>query len=117
MNLIQDNGGGFYVSDLVERPELPIQIFIYALIRFTKLETQDSNINSIDFESLLTKPFSPGRIFRLSESGLGQKLDEAQVFSEGEISWFDSLGLRQVKVETTSMNSPDSDLDKFYGNI
>ncbi|NRB62245.1 MAG: DUF4007 family protein [Saprospiraceae bacterium] len=117
LNLIQDNGGGFYVSDLVERPELPIQIFIYALIRFTKLETQDSNINSIDFESLLTKPFSPGRIFRLSESGLGQKLDEAQVFSEGEISWIDSLGLRQVKVETTSMNSPDSYLDKFYGNI
>ena len=117
LNLLQDNGGGFYVSDLVERPELPIEIFIYSLIRFTQVETQDSNINSVDFESLLTKPYSPGRIFRLSESGLGQKLDEAQEYSEGEISWIDSLGLRQVQIDKHSLNSPDTYLDKYYGNI
>lgn len=99
LNLIQDNGGGFYVSDLQERPDLPIEIFIHALICFSKLETIDSKVNNVDFESLLTKPYSPGRIFRLSESGLGQKLDEAEEFSTGEISWIDSLGLRQVKIE------------------
>ena len=31
LNLVQDNGGGFYVSDLAERPDLPIEVFIYAL--------------------------------------------------------------------------------------
>jgi hypothetical protein len=117
LNLIQDNGSGFYVSDLIERPELPVEIFIYALIRFFQLETQDSKINNVDFESLLTKPYSPGRIFRLSESGLGQQLDNAQEFSAGEISWIDSLGLRQVRIETASLNSPLTYLDKYYSNL
>ena len=117
MNLIQDNGAGFYVSDLVERPELPVEIFIYALIRFSQLETKDSKINNVDFESLLTKPYSPGRIFRLSESGLGQQLDKAQEFSGGDISWIDSLGLRQVKIQNAALNSPIDYLDKYYGNL
>ena len=117
LNLIQDNGAGFYVSDLTERSDLPVEIFIYALIKFVQVETIDSNINNVDFESLLTKPYSPGRIFRLSESGLGQKLDEAQELSEGSISWIDSLGLRQVKIESEVLNSPLSYLDKYYGNL
>ena len=117
LNLIQDNGGGFYVSNLTERPELPIEIFIYSLIRFTEIETIDSKINTVDFDSLLTKPCSPGRIFRLSESGLGQKLDEAQEFSEGSVSWIDSLGLRQIRIEKGLLDSPDFFLDEYYDGV
>ncbi|GAA0811313.1 hypothetical protein GCM10009111_03660 [Colwellia asteriadis] len=115
LNLVTDNGGGFYVSDLAERPELPIEVFIYGLIKFAQVETKDSNINSVDFDSLLTKPCSPGRIFRLSESGLGQKLDEAQEYSKGGVSWIDSLGLRQVKINDEYLSNPLAVLNKFYG--
>jgi hypothetical protein len=117
LNLIQDNGGGFYISDLTERPDLPIEIFIYGLVKFAELETVDSKINTVDFDSLLTKPCSPGRIFRLSESGLGQKLDEAQTFSKGTISWIDSLGLRQIRIKQNASDSPTSFLDSYYGGI
>lgn len=115
LNLIQDNGGGFYVSDLQERSDLPIEIFIHALVCFSNIETKDSKVNNVDFESLLSKPYSPGRIFRLSESGLGQKLDQAQEFSDGAISWTDSLGLRQVRIESGMANSGCDYLDKYYG--
>ncbi|MFY8349117.1 DUF4007 family protein [Pseudoalteromonas sp. SSM20] len=115
LNLLQDNGAGFYVSALAERPELPIEIFAYALLEFYKLETVDSNVTTIDFDSLLTKPCSPGRIFRLSESGLGQKLDELQEFSAGKISWVDSLGLRQVNINQSPENQSDKYLDIYYG--
>ena len=57
------------------------------------------------------------KIFRLSESGLGQQLDKAQEFSEGDISWVDSLGLRQVNIQNAALNSPLDYLDKYYGNI
>jgi len=117
LNLIQDNGGGFYTSNLSERPELPIEIFIYGLVSFTAIETVDSKINTVDFDSLLTKPCSPGRIFRLSESGLGQKLDEAQEFSKGSISWIDSLGLRQIRIEQSAFDSPILFLNKYYGGV
>ncbi len=117
LNLIQDNGGGFYISNLSERPELPIEIFIYGLVCFTQIETEDSKVNAVDFDSLLTKPCSPGRIFRLSEAGLGQKLDEAQEFSKGQISWIDSLGLRQVKVDTELFSNELSLLNMYYNNF
>lgn len=117
LNLIQDNGGGFYISNLSERPELPIEIFIYGLVKFSEIETKYSKINTVDFDSLLTKPCSPGRIFRLSESGLGQKLDEAQEFSKGSISWIDSLGLRQIRIEQTAFDSPILFLNKYYGGV
>ena len=115
LNLVQDLGAGFFVSDLKERPELPIEVFIYALICFAKNETKDSNVNYVDFDSLLSKPYSPGRIFRLSESGLGQKLDEAQEYSENSISWVDSLGLRQVQISKDYLGSPELVLNEFYG--
>jgi hypothetical protein len=115
LNLIQDIGGGYFTSDLKERHELPIEIFIYALINFIKLETEDSQIHSLDFDALLTKPYSPGRIFRLSESGLGQKLDESQEYTNNDISWIDSLGLRQVKISPDTLNCPEKYLDKYYG--
>lgn len=116
LNLIQDNGAGFYVSDITERPDLPVEIFVYGLLLFVKLETVDSKVNAVDFEALLSKPQSPGRIFRLSESGLGQKLDEAQAYTNGEISWIDSLGLRQVKVEKGAITDPLRILDRYYGD-
>ncbi|SMN00680.1 FIG00856023: hypothetical protein [uncultured Candidatus Thioglobus sp.] len=117
LNLVHDNGSGFYISDLLERPELPIEIFIYGLIHFAQVETEDSKINTVDFDSLLTKPCSPGRIFRLSESGLGQKLDDAQKCTNGDISWIDSLGLRQVKIEENTLASPMAFLDKYYSSL
>lgn len=116
LNLIKDNGGGYFTSDLKERPELPIEIFIYALIRFTQYETADSHLQTVDFDSLLTKPLSPGRIFRLSESGLGQKLDEAHELTSGAISWIDSLGLRQVRISSDALNSPEIYLYSYYGS-
>lgn len=115
LNLIQDLGAGYYVSDLKERPDLPIEIFIFALIEFITKETKESNINTIDFDSLLLKQCSPGRIFRLSENGLGQKLDEAQEYSHNNISWIDSLGLRQVQISQDYLDSPMSVLNEFYG--
>ena len=115
LNLVQDNGGGFYVSNLTERPELPVEIFIYALLKFFNEETKDSKVSTVDFDSLLTKPCSPGRIFRLSESGLGQKLDEAQGFTNKNVTWVDSLGLRQVNISADIKNNAIDYLKMYYG--
>ncbi|NRA14941.1 MAG: DUF4007 family protein [Oceanospirillaceae bacterium] len=115
LNLVQDNGGGYYVSNLTDRPDLPIEIFIYALVKFAQVETEDSKIFTVNFDALLSKPYSPGRIFRLSEAGLGQKLDEAQEFTQGAVSWLDSLGLRQVKLTQKTLENPDFYLDELYG--
>ena len=115
LNLVKAHGNGFYLSDLAERSELPIEIFAYSLAQYIISETIDSKLYKVDFDSILRKPCSPGRIFRLSESGLGQKLDEVEKYTDGSISWDDSLGLRQVKISENLLSQPTMFLDDYYG--
>ncbi|UZE96818.1 DUF4007 family protein [Alkalimarinus alittae] len=114
LGLIQELGGGYFSSPLDLRADLPINIFIYSVLRFSEMELAHSGASSMDFDTLLTKPYSPGRIFRLSEKGLGQKLDEAQRRTNGDISWVDSLGLRQVQVKSALQGQATTFIEEHY---
>ena len=116
LGLITESSSGYYVSELTDRKSLSAEIFAYALCDFIKNETEDSGVNTIDFDSLLSKPGSPGRIFRLSEQGLSHKLDEASLLQDGLISWVDSLGLRQILVADEVKKRPEFYLEMYYGN-
>jgi hypothetical protein len=115
LNLINETSNAFYISELSERSSLPNEIFAYALLEFIKIENEDSGIDTVDFDSLLTKPFSPGRIFRLSEAGLGHKLDDLQKITSSSIKWVDSLGLRQVRVDAELLSDTFSFVRSYYG--
>jgi hypothetical protein len=115
LNLLSESGNSFYLSELGERTSLPIEIFIFALIKFVAIENAESGVDSIDFDSLLSKPCSPGRIFRLSEAALGHKLDKAQEFTDGNVKWVDSLGLRQVRISRDVLVKPESFVYSYYG--
>jgi len=114
LNLIQDNGKNYYLSDLNEKEELPIEVFIYALLKFVQKESKVSKVAKVNFKSLLLDSYSPGRIFRLSEKGLGVKLDAAQVYSDNKILWIDSLGLRQITVDESYLEAEYTVLNKYY---
>lgn len=114
LSLIQESGKNYYLSDLNSKPDLPIEIFIYALLKFVQKESRLSKVSKVNFKSLLLDPLSPGRIFRLSEQGLGEKLDAAQDYSYGSISWLDTSGLRQVSVDSTYLYQEQVVLDSYY---
>jgi hypothetical protein len=114
LNLIQDNGKNYYLSDLNEKEELPIEVFIYALLKFVQQESKISKVAKVNFKSLLLDSYSPGRIFRLSEKGLGAKLDAAQAYSDNKILWLDSLGLRQITVDELYLEAEFTVLNKYY---
>ncbi len=114
LNLIQDNGKNYYLSDLNEKEELPIEVFIYALLKFVQKESKTSKMATINFDSLRLDPYSPGRIFRLSEKGLGNKLDKAQLYSQEMIKWSDTLGLRQVVVDKNYLKTELAVLNSYF---
>ena len=114
INLIKDNGKGYFLSDLNDKKDLPIEIFVYSLIRFVNQQAKYSKSNKVNFNSLLDAPYSPGRIFRLSEQGLGVKLDEAQSFSSNKVTWIDSQGLRQITVEKSYLKQEKAVLDGYF---
>jgi len=114
LNLIQEVDKNTYISELNEKHDLPIEIFIYALIKFASFKRVDSDVYTESFDSILNDSFSPARIFRLSEKGLGKKLSQAEKLTNGAISWVDTLGLRQIKITTELLNSNDEFLNRYY---
>lgn len=96
IGILSDMGKGFYLSEFADRQNLPPQIFMYGLYRFVS-ETLEAA--SASFESLLVDPYSPGRIFRLSESGLARQLDDAMRLFPNLINVTDTAGQRHVVIK------------------
>jgi hypothetical protein len=114
LNLIQESGKNNYLSDLNEKNDLPIEVFIYALLKFVQKESKISKVSKVSFNSLLLDSCSPGRIFRLSEKGLGAKLDAAQAYSENKLTWSDTQGLRQITVDDLYLNKEQEVLNDYF---
>lgn len=117
LNLIKEIGRGFYQCDRDERHTLPINIFMYALVRYFLFFNAEFQSRQVSFEDILSKPLSPGRIFRLSETELGRLLDESVAESHGSITWVDSLGLKQVSIDETLLSQTLDLLDDYYNRL
>lgn len=116
LGLIREVSSGYLVSELGSRKSLPTKIFSYALCKFIQRENEDSSVNTIDFDSILSKPGSPGRIFRMSEQGLASALNDAAKDSNNRIAWTDSLGLRQITISDKFKKDPEEYLlQEYYG--
>lgn len=76
------------------KPTLSNGMFIYALIDYW--EALDSAANSMAFESIVYGEGSPGRVFKLDEESVAERLFLLDDFTGGTFSWTDTAGLRQV---------------------
>lgn len=116
LELLKQEGAKNYLAELTRRPTLPVEVFTFALIDFMKRKQKDSNTNTLSFESLLKDVGSPGRVFRLSSSGLSDKLDQVEALTEGKIAWTDTQGLRQVQHSFSDISNvnPEQYLKRYY---
>lgn len=122
LGLISQESAKDYRAELSAQKSLPIAVFGYALIDYMKRKQLDSNGNKINnnntlsFDSLLNDVGSPGRVFRLTTSGLSEKLDELEILSQGQIAWTDTQGLRQVQhnFEDLQKVDPAMFLENYY---
>ena len=72
---------------------LPDNVFTYALAKFW------SNINSetLSLEHVAHAPGSPGRVFKLDEPSIVERLENIEASSKGHFRWIDNSGLRQIQ--------------------
>ena len=73
---------------------LPDEIFIYSLAKFW--ETKDVQPNSFVLSKVLTEAGSPGRVFKLDEDSIVERLEKVEQVSEGAFSYDETAGLKQV---------------------
>jgi hypothetical protein len=91
-------------------PSLPDELFLFALFEFWRSESSraSSSARSIALEKIAYEPGSPGRIFKLDEESLAERLERAGAVSRGTITYGENSGLKQVY-----MHSPDIDPADF----
>lgn len=92
LGLILDEGNGNFSLRRGPKASLPDGIFDIALLEFWK----GGGESSLAFESLAHAPGSPGRVFKLDENSLAERLFGLDARTNGILFWTDSSGIRQV---------------------
>lgn len=95
------------------KPSLPDGVFLFALNDFWQRHVPDQN--TIAVESLAYEPGSPGRVFKLDEYSLIERLSRIDDSSERRFVWSDSAGVRNVARRDVDVD-PFALLDLTYGH-
>jgi hypothetical protein len=113
LNLLRSGEGKTVRAELSSHQSLPKELFTYCLIKYWKENLRNST--TVSFDSVLSSPGSPARIFRLSQSALGDLIDAAHHLTGGQLSWTDTQGLRGVYCKDINYLDEFEFLDRIYG--
>lgn len=94
LGLIQEVHKGQYAFRRGPKASLHDGIFAYALIDFWNREAEGQS--SLAFEAVAYAEGSPGRVFKLDEESIAQRLMALSDLTGRKLEWTDSAGLRQV---------------------
>lgn len=94
LGLLQEVHKGQYAFRRGPKASLHDGVFAYALVDFWNREAEGQS--SLAFESVAYAEGSPGRVFKLDEESIAQRLIALSDFTGRKLEWTDSAGLRQV---------------------
>jgi hypothetical protein len=76
------------------QPSLPDGIFLYAVLQFWAAFATTSE--TLALHDLVRQPGCPGRLFKLDESSLAERLESLEGQTEGALRFGETAGLRQL---------------------
>lgn len=94
LGLLQEVHRGQYAFRRGPKASLHDGIFAYALVDFWNREAEGQS--SLAFETIAYAEGSPGRVFKLDEESIAQRLIGLSDLTKRKLEWTDSAGLRQV---------------------
>jgi len=112
LGLIRSVAGRLYEFRRGPKPSLPGGVFAYALIAFWDRHAPTTATLSV--ETIAYEPGSPGRVFKLDENSVVERLTAISEATDGHIVWSDTAGVRQV-LRVKPVASPLSLLASAYG--
>jgi len=113
LGLIQELHKGEYAFRRGPKATLHDGIFTYALIDFWNKTAASQS--SLAFETIAYAEGSPGRVFKLDEESIAQRLIALADFTDGKLAWTDSAGLRQVHRKELTDNDLNEMVRRAYG--
>jgi hypothetical protein len=101
LGLIQQNARGAFEFRRGSKRSLPDGVFAYALLDYwQRLEHQGA---VMAFDRVAHDYGSPGRVFKLDEDSVAERLMALETLSNGEIAWTEQAGIRQVTRTGTAL--------------
>lgn len=94
LGLIQEERRGVYSFRRGPKSSLADAFFAWALIDFW--DRYHPGETSLTFESIAYGLGSPGRVFKLDEESIAERLFGLSSLTEGRLNWSDTSGLRQI---------------------
>ncbi len=94
LGLIQQNAKGAFEFRRGTKRSLPDGIFAYALLDYWQRLGHSGSVMA--FDRVAHDYGSPGRVFKLDESALADRLLSLERLSKGQIQWTEQAGIRQV---------------------
>lgn len=94
LGLIYEEHKGHFAFRRGPKATLHDGMFAYALLDFWN--TTSPGLSSLAFEAIAYGEGSPGRVFKLDEDSVAERLFNLNDITRGELSWTDTAGLRQV---------------------
>lgn len=94
LGLLQEVHKGLYSFRRGPKASLEDGVFAYALVDFW--DRFAAGQSSLAFEKIAYADGSPGRVFKLDEESIAQRLMNLSDFTRRKLVWTDSAGLRQI---------------------
>lgn len=78
------------------RGTLPTAFFAWATLDHWERLNELSPSKSLDWFQISFAANSPGRVFKLSERDLSERLEDVESISSGKLMWTDQLGIKNL---------------------
>jgi hypothetical protein len=98
LGLLQEVHKGQYAFRRGPKATLHNGLFAYALLDFW--ESSAGSMSSMAFEAVAYSEGSPGRVFKLDEDSVADRLMALGEVTDSYLAWTDTAGLRQVHKQT-----------------
>lgn len=109
LGLIQQNAKGTFEFRRGSKRSLPDGIFAYALLDYWKQQHAGS---VMAFDRVAHDYGSPGRVFKLDEDAVADRLMALEELTDGDIQWTEQAGIRQVIRRGAALNAIDDTMKK-----
>jgi hypothetical protein len=109
LGLIQQIGRGQFEFRRGAKQSLKDGLFAYCLLSFW--DKYSPKTETLSFEAIAHEYGSPGRVFKLDEASVADRVQSLADATKGQLEWSDTAGMRQVFRKNIAINK-----DKLLGS-
>jgi hypothetical protein len=108
LGLLSESSKGTFEFRRGPKKSLPDGVFGYALLDYWLKEAQFGAGAVLSFDRVAHGYGSPGRVFKLDENSVAERLISLESISNGQLQWVEQAGLRQVTLKNNSARAVES---------